>query len=142
MKIQVIDCSYLFIDSLIKEIKNNIINYHQGFIVVDGKLYLPYYQVLQRKYDLPDKYETTTIDLSDVTNFDCLATYFYNVTALDIDDVIDLYNDWLDNEFEKALNTADEIAQAKYDLGYEDGCDECNNNCSKGLPDNWKLLYE
>lgn len=142
MKIQAIDCNYLFIDSLIDEIKLNIKSYHQGFMVVDGKLYLPYYQVLQRKYSLPDDYETTIIDLDDVNRFDCLATYFYKVNSLDIDDVIDLYNDWLDNEFEKVLNTADEIAQAKYDLGYEDGCDECNNNCSKGLPDNWKLLYE
>lgn len=142
MKIQVIDCSYLFIDCLIDEIKLAIKSYHQGFMIVDNKLYLPYYQVLQRKYSLPDNYETTSIDLRDVSSYDSLARYFYKVDALDIDDIIDLYNDWLDNEFEKVLNTADEIAQAKYDLGYEDGCDECNNNCSKGLPDNWKLLYE
>lgn len=45
----------------------------------------------------------------------------HKLSNYDIDDVIDLYNDWLDNEFEKVLNTADEIAQAKYDLGYEDG---------------------
>lgn len=120
MKIQVIDCSYLFIDSLIKEIKNNIINYHQGFMVVDDTLYLPYYQVLRRKYNLPNDHETTIIDLDDVTKFDCLATYFYKVNALDIDDVIDLYNDWLDNEFEAVFNTADEIAEAKYNLGYND----------------------
>lgn len=121
MKIQVIDCNYLFIGRIVKEIKNNIIVYHQGFMVVNDKLYLPLYQVLQRKYNLPNKYETTIIDLDDVDRFDCLATYFYKVNTLDIDDVIDLYNDWLDNEFENVLNTADEIAQAKYDLGYGDG---------------------
>lgn len=120
MKIQVIDCSYLFIDSLIKEVKNNIINYHQGFMVVNDKLYLPLYQVLQRKYSLPKQYDTTIINLDDVDRFDCLATYFYKVNALDIDDVIDLYNDWLDNEFENVLNTADEIAEAKWQQGYTD----------------------
>lgn len=98
MKIQVIDCNYLFIGSMVKEIKNNIISYHQGFMVVNDTLYLPLYQVLQRKYSLPKQYETTIIDLDDVDRFDCLATYFYKVNALDIDDVIDLYNDWLDNE--------------------------------------------
>lgn len=123
MKIQVIDCNYLFVGSMVKEIKNNIIAYHQGFMVVNDKLYLPLYQVLQREYNLPKQYETTIIDLDDVDRFDCLATYFYKVNALDIDDVIDLYNDWLDNEFENVLNTADEIAEAKWQQGYTDGYD-------------------
>lgn len=30
MNIQVIDCKYLFVGSMIKEIKNNITSYHQG----------------------------------------------------------------------------------------------------------------
>ena len=120
MKIKVIDCRYLFIDSLIAEVKSNIIDYHQGFLVLGDTLYLPLYQVLQRKYNLPDYYKTTIIDLDDVDKFDCLATYFYKVNALDIDDVIDLYNDWLDHKFENVLNTADEIANARYEQGYTD----------------------
>lgn len=124
MKIQVIDCNYLFVGSMVEEIKNNIITYHQGFMVVNDTLYLPLYQVLQRKYSLPNKYSTTIIDLDNVDKFDCLATYFYKVNSLDSDDVIDLYNDWFDNEFEAILNTADEIATAKYNLGFED----CDNN--------------
>lgn len=120
MKIQAIDCTYLFIDSLIEEIKNNIINYHQGFMIVNDTVYLPYYQVLQRKYSLPNKYKTTIIGLDDVTKFDCLAAYFYKVNALDIDDVIDLYNDWLDNDFETVLSTVDEIAEAQWQQGYTD----------------------
>lgn len=56
MKIQVIDCNYLFVGSMVKEIKNNIIAYHHGFMVVNDKLYLPLYQVLQRKYNLPKQY--------------------------------------------------------------------------------------
>ena len=121
MNIQVIDCNYLFVCSMVKEIKNNITAYHQGFMVVNDKLYLPLYQVLQRKYNLPKQYETTIIDLDDIDRFDCLATYFYKVNALDIDDVIDLYNDWLDDEFENVLNTANEIAEAKWQQGYTDG---------------------
>lgn len=124
MKIQVIDCKYLFVGSMIKEIKNNITTYHQGFMVVNDTLYLPLYQVLQRKYSLPDYYKTTIIDLDNVDRFDCLATYFYKVNALDIDDVIDLYNDWLDNEFETVLNTADEIAEANYQQGFTQGYNE------------------
>lgn len=93
-------------------------------MVVNDKLYLPLYQVLQLKYILPDYYKTTIIDLDDVDRFDYLATYFYKVNALDIDDVIDLYNDCSDNEFENVLNTADKIATAKYNLGFED----CDNN--------------
>lgn len=120
MKINVIDCRYLFIDSLITEVKSNLINYHQGFMIVNDTLYLPLYQVLQRKYNLPDEYETTIIDLDDVDKFDCLVTYFYKVNALDVDDVIDLYNSWRDHEFENVLNTADEIANARYEQGYTD----------------------
>lgn len=133
MNIQVIDCNYLFVCSMVKEIKNNITAYHQGFMIVDNKLYLPYYQVLQRKYSLPDNYETTSIDLRDVSSYDSLARYFYKVDALDIDDVIDLYNDWLDNEFETVLNTADEIAEANwqqgYTQGYDDGDEDGYNKC-------------
>lgn len=135
MKIQVIDCNYLFIDCLIDEIKLNIKSYHQGFMVVDNKLYLPYYQVLQRKYSLPDNYETTSIDLRDVNSYDSLARYFYKVDTLDIDDVIDLYNDWLNNDFKIVINTVDEIAEANYQQGYtqgyndgdEDGYNKCYN---------------
>lgn len=77
-------------------------------MMVNDELYLPYYQVLQRKYSLPDYYKTTIIDLNDVTKFDCLATYFYKVNALSVNDVIDLYNDWLeDDEFENVLDTAE-----------------------------------
>lgn len=124
MKIQVMDCKYLFIDSMIKEIKNNIIAYRQGFMVVNDKLYLPLHQVLRRNYNLPNCYKTTIIDLDDVDRFDCLATYFYKVNGLDIDDVIDLYNDWLDNEFETVLNTVDEIAESNYQQGFTQGYDE------------------
>lgn len=123
MKVKVIDCKYLFIDSLIEHVKNNIKDYHAGFMLVDDVLYIPYYEVLSRHFTSPDVYKTDTIELSDVNDFDSLATHFYNVTSLDVEDVIDLYNKWLDNEFEDILNTADEIAQAKYDLGYNDGYD-------------------
>lgn len=127
MKIKVIDCKYLFIDSLIKHVKNNIKDYHTGFMLVDDVLYMPYYMVLERHYTLPKDYKTNTIELSDVTEYDSLATHFFDVTSLDIEDVIDLYNKWLDNEFEDILNTADEIAQAKYDLGFNDGYECCIN---------------
>lgn len=102
---------------------------------VGDTLYLPYYQVLQRKYSLPDYYKTTEINLQDVTSYDSLARYFYKVDALDIDDVIDLYNEWLYHEFERVINTADEIAEAHYQQGYtqgynegdEDGYNKCYN---------------
>ena len=124
MKIQVIDCNYLFIGFAIDVVKDHLTDFHMGFMVVNNKLYLPYYQVLKRKYDLPEHYKTTIIDLDNVDRFDCLATYFYKVNALDIDDVIDLYNDWLDNEFETVLNTADEIAEANYQQGFTQGYNE------------------
>lgn len=54
---------------------------------------------------------------------DSLAKHFFDVTSLDIDEVIDLYNSWLDDSFDNILNTADEIAQAKYDLGFNDSND-------------------
>lgn len=127
MKIKVIDCKYLFIDSLIKHVKNNIKDYHTGFMLVDDVLYMPYYMVLERHYSLPDWYKTDTIELSDVTEYDSLATNFFNVASLDVEDVLVLYNQWLDNKFDDILNTADEIATNKYDLGYDDGYKDCIN---------------
>lgn len=122
MKIQVIDCHYLFSDCLINEVKDNIIDYHQGFMLVDNTLYLPYYKALKGEYKLSEQYETTIIDLDDVTKFDCLATYFYKVDTLDVEDVIDLYDACsIVHLFERLLNTVEDIAKEKYDLGYEDG---------------------
>lgn len=120
MKVKVINCDYIFIKQLIKHIKDNIEQYNQGFMVVDDTLYLPYYMVLRRKYNLPTQVKTTTIDLESVTKHDSLATYFYKVDALDIDDIIDLQLAWLDNDFDDIINATDYIAQAKYDLGYHD----------------------
>lgn len=127
MKVKVINCKYLFIDSLIEHVKNNIKDYHAGFMLVDDVLYLPYYMVLERHYTLLNGYKTKTIELSDVNDFDSMAKYFYTTTSLDVEDVIDLYNKWLDNEFDDILNTAEEIAQAKYDLGFNDGYECCIN---------------
>lgn len=124
MKINVIDCKYLFTNDLIDDIKSNIKIYHLGFMFVGDTLYLPYYQVLQRKYSLPNGYKTTEINLQDVTSYDSLTRYFYKVDALDIDDVIDLYNEWLYHEFERVINTADEIAEANYQQGFTQGYNE------------------
>lgn len=126
MKIQVVDCNDLFIKPLIEEIKNNINAYHQGFMVVAGTLYLPYYSVLRHHYSLPDNAETTVIDLDDVIACDDLATHFNSFTVLDIDDIIDMHFAWLDNDFSNLLNVVDEIAQSKYDLGFNDGYDVGN----------------
>lgn len=127
MKVKVIDCKYLFIDSLIEHVKNNIKCYHAGFMLVDDILYLPYYEVLSRHFTLPDVYKTDIIELSDVIDYDSLSTHFFDVTSLDIEDVIEVHNSWLNNKFEDILNTADEIAQAKYDLGFNDGYECCIN---------------
>ena len=70
MKIQVIDCNYLFSECLINEVKHDIKQFHQGFMLADNTLYLPYYKVLRAKYELPKQYETTIIDLDDVDKFD------------------------------------------------------------------------
>lgn len=127
MKIKVIDCNYLFSECLIDEAKHDIKQFHQGFILVNDKLYLPYYKVLKDKYTLPDHYETTIIDLDDVTEYDDMSTYFTKTSALDIDDVIDLYDACsIVHLFERLLDTVDEIAQAKYDIGFDDGYDVGN----------------
>lgn len=118
MKIQVIDCNYLFISFAIDVVKDHLTDFHMGFMVVNDKLYLPYYQVLKCKYNLPEHYKTTIIDLDNVTKFDCLATYFYKVNGLGIDDVIDLYDS--QSNFEELLNTVGSIAESRYDLGYSD----------------------
>lgn len=106
MKIKVINCKYLFINSLIEDVKTNIKNYHQDFMIANDTLYLPYYVVLSRKFTLPSDYETTIIKLSDVTDFDDMASYFYNVTSLSIEDVIYLCNN--QGNFDELLNTIDD----------------------------------
>lgn len=133
MKITVINCKYLFTDSLIEEVKGDIKNYHQGFMIINDTLYIPIYVILQGNYKLPSKYETTIIDLSDVTDFDDMASYFYNVINLSLEDVIDLYNNQYD--FEELLTIVDDLAEANYQQGYtqgynegdEDGYNKCYN---------------
>lgn len=122
MKIICINCDYVFTKDYIKTVKSNIRNYHQGFMVVNDVLYLPYYTVLKYGYKLPSNYDTTNIELSDVTDFDDMASYFYNVTCLSTDDVIDLYDCQYD--FDELLNTMDEIAEAQYQMGIDDCCEE------------------
>ena len=133
MKIICINCDIVFIESYIKKIKSDIHNYHQGFMIVNDVLYIPLYEVLKRGYKLPSNYETTNIDLSDVTDFDDMASYFYNVTCLSLEDVIDLYNNRYD--FEELLTIVDDLAEANYQQGYtqgynegdEDGYNKCYN---------------
>lgn len=122
MKIQAINCDYLFNKDLIEEIKSNIEDYHQGFMIVNDTLYMPIYVAFERNYKLPSKYKLNIIDSSDVTDFDDMASYFYNVTTLSADDVIDLYNHQCD--FEELLNIVDDIAEFNYQQGYTQGYDE------------------
>ena len=122
MKIQAINCDYLFNKDLIEEIKSNIEDYHQGFMIVKDTLYMPIYVVFERNYKLPSKYKLNIIDSSDVTDFDDMASYFYNVTTLSADEVIDLYNHQCD--FEELLNIVDDIAESNYQQGYTQGYDE------------------
>lgn len=122
MKIQAINCDYLFNKDLIKEIKSNIEDYHQGFMIVKDTLYMPIYVVFERNYKLPSKYKLNIIDSSDVTDFDDMASHFYNVTTLSADNVIDLYNYQYD--FEELLNIVDDIAEFNYQQGYTQGYDE------------------
>lgn len=122
MKIKVINCDIIFIKSYIEKVKSDITYYHQGFMIVNDTLYLPYYEVLKRGYILSSGYETTIIDLSDVTEFDDKAKYFYNVTSLSVEDVIDLYDSQY--YFEELLNTIDDLAESNYQQGYTQGYDE------------------
>ena len=107
---------------ILKKIKSDIHNYHQGFMIVNDVLYIPLYEVLKRGYKLPSNYETTIIDLSDVTDFDDMASYFYNVTDLSLEDVIDLYNNRYD--FEELLPIVDDLAEANYQQGFTQGYNE------------------
>lgn len=122
MLIRVINCKQLFTKNCVEEIKDCIKIYRQGFMIVDNELYLPLYQVLRACYTLPDDYTSMVIDLDDVTNTDALAFYFKRTNVLDVDDIIDLHDAMnLNDDFSKLLDVVDEIAQARYEVGFADG---------------------
>lgn len=121
MLIRVINCKQIFAKDYVEQIKDSITRYHQGFMIAGNELYLPLYQVLRKRYTLPDNYISDVIDIDNITNTDALAFYFKQTNALDVDDIIDLYHAMqLDNDFYKLLAVVDEIAQARYETGYAD----------------------
>lgn len=122
MKLKVIDCKYLFTKDYIEEIKDQIKSYNQGFIVIAGTLYLPYYQVLRIGYTLPLNAETTVIDIDDTINSDNLSKYFNSTNSIDVEDIIDLYHvSQLNDDFGELLDVVDQISISKYEEGFADG---------------------
>lgn len=122
MKLKVIDCKYLFTKDYIEEIKDQIKSYNQGFIVIAGTLYLPYYQALRIGYTLPLNAETTIIDIDDTINSDNLSKYFNSTNSIDVEDIIDLYHaSQLNDDFGELLDVVDQISISKYEEGFADG---------------------
>lgn len=121
MDIKVINCKDLLHPFLIEEISNKINTYNYGFMLIDSNLYLPYYQVLRGGFIIPDSAVTHVINLADVTKFDRLSIRFKCVDTIDICDIIDLWKAMqLDDDFDQLLAVVDNIATAKYELGYSD----------------------
>ena len=121
MLLRVINCKQLFTKNCVEEIKDHLKTYNQGFMVVGNELYLPLYQVLRLRYTLPDDYISDVINVGGVTNTDRLAFYFNKTNALDVEDIIDLWQAvQLDDDFSKLLDVADEIAVSQYEAGYAD----------------------
>lgn len=124
MKIEAINCQYLFTKDYIEEIIDTIKRYNQGFMNNAGTLYLPYYQVLRMTYVLPDNIKTTIVDTNDMINGDSLAQHFDKTNTLDVTEIIDLYHAMqLNDDFTELLDVVDEIATARYEQGFDDGYD-------------------
>ena len=122
--IKVINCKHLFSKIGINEFKNNITDYHQGFMVIHGDLYIPYYRALRLDLDFDEADVEVLDNYSDVTACDIVAREF-NATELDEITIMDLAEVLYDGDdsdrLSRLFDVVADLYMETYEKGLEDG---------------------
>ena len=121
--IKVINCKHLFSKIGINEFKNNIADYHQGFMVINGDLYIPYYRALRLELDF-DEADVEILDNYDnVTARDIIASEF-GTTDIDELTIMDLAEALYDGDDSDKLSRLIDVVADVHTEAYEKGLDD------------------
>ena len=121
--LKVINCKNMFSKIGINEFKNNIADYHQGFMIIDGDLYIPYYRALQLGLDFDGTYVSILDNYDNVTARDIVASEF-GTTDLDEVVIMDLAEVLYNNDYPNLSRLVDVVADLytdTYAQGLADG---------------------
>lgn len=103
--INLINCRELLADNAIEDIKNTINTYHQGFMVIDNELYIPYYSALKIGLMIPNDCDRYLLsDYSTVTAKDTVASAFGMCDNVDEVTIIDLSDAVYRQDLGQAVN--------------------------------------
>lgn len=121
--LKVINCKHLFSKIGINEFKNNIADYHQGFMIIDGDLYIPYYRALRLDLDFDDADVKVLYanDYADATARDVVAREFgrTNVDEISVMDLAEALYDGDDaNKLSRLVDVVDDIVEEEYTKGF------------------------
>lgn len=122
MAIELMNCKGIFSQDCIDDIKENINDYHQGFMVVNDELYLPRYKVVLLGFEYGDDTEYIVLDdYNKATAKDKLAQLFNDNDYITNNKLIDLAEFVWTNNLEYTLDYVIDLCHANYWKGYEDG---------------------
>lgn len=121
--LKVINCKHLFSKIGINDFKNNIADYHQGFMVIDGDLYIPYYRALRLGLDFSeDDVEVLyNYDYADTTARDIVAREFgrTNIDEISVMDLAEALYDGDDaDRLSRLVDVVDDIVEVEYTKGF------------------------
>lgn len=122
MAIELMNCKGMFSESCIDDIKKDIVNYHQGFMIVNDELYLPKYKVVSLGLDYDKDTEVIVLDdYNKATAKDNVAKLFNDNDYISNAELGDLAEAVWTNDLCKAWDLVLELCHTNYWQGYKDG---------------------
>lgn len=119
---KLINCNELFSQDFIDDVKEDIDNYHQGFMIVNDELYIPRYRADLLGLDYDEDTECIVLDdYNKATAKDKLAQLFGNIDYITNVELIDLGEAVWANDLDTTLKLVLELCHNNYWQGYRDG---------------------
>jgi hypothetical protein len=120
--IELMNCNGIFSQDYIDDIKEHIVDYHQGFMIVNDELYLPTYKVRSLGLHYDDDTECIVLDdYNKATAKDKLSQLFNDNDYITNNELIDLSELVWTNDLEHTLDYIIDLCHANYWQGYDDG---------------------
>ena len=118
--IKVINCKHVLSGCSIEEIKSDIKNYHQGFMIINDELYIPYHTALRLGLEFKEEDVTVLDSYDNVTARDIVAHEFGRTDVNELD-IIDLAEAVYNHDLFQVVVIVADITEHAYNKGFDDG---------------------